>query len=767
MTKFYRYFSLILGLLFTLQTTNAADSLDSEGYPIMYVRGTNTNSWAALDRYKFTRTGNTYSIHLDALSGNFKISGDTWEYNLGDPRANTEVTGSTELDGIQDGENYNAVNLTDVDITFSLTPGEWTNVETKIQIIVGGEPIPDDGDDDDDDDSTIVIDQTSGTLPVLHINVYQYDSATESFVLDSNGNKIYDNEVIDKDLAHKEYFNGEYWLDINDCQWLIELGGESVGSESEPLPLEIKARGNYTRTAFAKKPFKLKLGKKQNLLNMNINGEKSKHWAILAHADDNKGYLRNFTGFALAERIGLPWTPRQQPVEVIINGDYRGLYFLTESIRAAEGRVPVEELDDLEEDRTLISGGYIVELDNYDEDESAQIQMNEKGQSDQYKDKLRITFDTPEEYSDLQRRFITDQFTAMNDLIGENSDEMWSYLDIDDLARYYLVVEIISHVESFHGSTYMFRDRGEGQKWHFSPLWDCGNGFNGSTTEFLYDCDPYGNTWIPSLRMNDKFNAKVKETWQWFMGQNGGYAGLTDDIATYCAHIAEAAKADAARWKDAPTPSGGQSVYDNSDIDSRKASVLKHLSAKINWLAQQSDFGVINGNFSEPARDTTPAAPLPSYAREPNPEEVITVYFIDDDTTSPWETAYAYVWGPSVDGIENNEALGKWPGTEMEATIINGEAGYVLTFEPEHMPAADAKIIFNCGSDASQTDSMILTDGNIYYRSGKVSGAEIVIEDASTDDAEYYDVLGRRVSQPANGFYIQRTGNSVAKKLAK
>ena len=103
----------------------------------------------------------------------------------------------------------------------------------------------------------------------------------------------------------------------------------------------------------------------------------------------------------------------------------------------------------------------------------------------------------------------------------------------------------------------------------------------------------------------------------------------------------------------------------------------------------------------------------------------------------------------------------------MTPTTINGEAGYVLTFEPEHMPAADAKIIFNCGSDASQTDSMILTDGNTYYRSGKVSGAEIVVEDATAEDAEYYDVLGRRVSQPANGFYIQRTGNSVAKKLAK
>jgi len=52
----------------------------------------------------------------------------------------------------------------------------------------------------------------------------------------------YDNEIIDRNLAHKNYFAGEYWLDTNGCSWLEELGAERVGSAQEPLPLEIKAR---------------------------------------------------------------------------------------------------------------------------------------------------------------------------------------------------------------------------------------------------------------------------------------------------------------------------------------------------------------------------------------------------------------------------------------------------------------------------------------------------------------------------------------------
>lgn len=462
--------------------------------------------------------------------------------------------------------------------------------------------------------NTAASQQISGTLPVLYINVYKADGTL-------------DNEVTDRNLSHKNYFSGQYWLDLNGCQWLADLGTESIGSESEPLPLEIKARGNYTRQAFAKKPFKLKLGSKQNLLGLS----KSKHFALLAHADDNFGYLRNFTGFNLGRRIGLPWTPDQQPVEVVINGDYRGLYFLTESIRIEKDRVNITELDDNVSDAELVSGGYLVELDNYDEDN--QIRMDEKScVGNQWLDRLRVTWDTPEKYSELQRRFVTDQFTAMNDCVGANSDQLWSYMDLDDAARYYIVEEIMSHTESYHGSTYLFRDRGEGQKWHFSPLWDFGNGFNGGTDRFLYDCDPFGNTWIPSLRANATFNAKVLDTWMWFM--NTGYDGIIEDMDTYVAHIAEAAKADRRRWKDAPRPdyNGAQDVADNSDMASRRDKAVNHLNAKVEWLKSQfGDFTSVS-KPSEPARDTTPAAPLPDYAKGDGSSILLPVTDPDDDT---------------------------------------------------------------------------------------------------------------------------------------
>lgn len=437
----------------------------------------------------------------------------------------------------------------------------------------------------------------SGTLPVLYINVYAGDENSPQTMLND--------EIIDPNLNHKNYFeNAVYWLDKNGCDW---MPGESLGSAETPLPLDIKARGNWTMRGFSKKPFKLKLGSKQSLLGLS----KSKHFAILAHADDNAGYLRNFVGFNLGKRIGLPWTPSQQPVEVVINGNYRGVYFLTESIRVEKGRIGITEGEDEDTDMANVTGGYLIEFDNYADEAVWQRSDGNAVWHDPHRFSVYVTPDTPETYSDIQRTFVSEQMSRMHELVGNHNPELWGYIDLDDAVRYYLVEEIIGHYEAYHGSTYLFRDLGEGRKWHFSPLWDCGHAFEGGTQNYFYDSQKsMGNTWIRCLKDTEGFDAKLKETWKWFMSQK--FDGLYDDIDAYCSSIAAAARADHDRWKDAPLPqyTGWEvwPVQDNSDMDARKAAVKSFLTNKIDWLRQQwGDFAGIHG---EPARDATPAATL-------------------------------------------------------------------------------------------------------------------------------------------------------------
>lgn len=565
--------------------TAHADTMDTDGYPVMYLRG-ELNGWGATNEHRMTRQGNHYSITLESLDGLFKVSSDQWKFNYGGGNPATEFNTSAQAPGIPEGSNYRANALKDVTVEFDINydPANGQFGATTLSLTTSTVPDP-------NPEGVL----PTGTLPVLYINVY------------NEGTQDYDNSVIDRDLDHKDYFTGEYWLD---CGGKTELSGHAIsdiGSKDAPLPLEIKARGNWTRKGFAKKPFKLKLGSKQSMLGLS----KSKHFAILAHADDNMGYLRNFTGFLLGRRIGLPWTPDQQPCEVVINGNYRGIYFLTESIRIEKGRIDITESPDNATESAQISGGYLVELDNYDEEN--QIQMQEKTCTYvPVTDVLRITWDTPEVYSDLQRRFVTEQFTAMNNAIGDKSDDLWRYMDMDDAARYYIVEEAISHTEAYHGSTYLFRDNGEGRKWHFSPLWDCGNAFNGPTDDWFYLHSPFGSTWIPSMRCNDKFMEKVRATWQWFI--TSAIGNVEQDLQEYAQTIAPAAARDRERWKDAPRPSypGATDVVDNTDMAARLNTVTNHLNAKLNWLKTQ--WGNPSQAVAEPVRDNTAAAPLPDYA---------------------------------------------------------------------------------------------------------------------------------------------------------
>ena len=576
---------LVLALFLCFNAQIKAATTDSEGMPVIYLRGEfGHENWMPDNAYKFTRSGNTYTLTINSDNpvpeGKFKIGDDNWEFDFGGAHENIFIDSNSTVTLAHRGANLLTHGIYRGVISFTYTTGKELNVDFNIE---ESQPSPSD--------------LVSGTLPVMYINVYTDETM-----------QYPDNEVIDYYLDHKDYFSyANYWIDINGCKWMEEEGAKSIGSEEEPLPLQIKARGNWTRIGFSKKPFKLKLDKKQDLLG--LTPEKSKHYALLAHADDTDGFLRNFTAFNLGERIGLPWTPDMKPVELVINGDYRGLYFLTESIRVGDGRIGIAELDDLASDPELISGGYVVELDNYDEEN--QIRLDEKACVNWHNlDRLRVTWDTPEEYSEIQKRFITDQFSAINNAVGTNSNTTWSYLDLDDAARYYLVWEIMGHTEAFHGSTYLFRDRGENQKWHFSPLWDAGNAFRSNPQDFFYNCDPFGNTWIPSLRENSMFNKKVHETWRWFM-QNC-YSGVEQDMKTYVSHIKEAAKADRRRWKGEPHPDGGQGVADNSDIESRLNNVLGFLSTRVEWLKGKfGDFN--NGTYKEPDRDDTPAALLPDY----------------------------------------------------------------------------------------------------------------------------------------------------------
>lgn len=382
----------------------------------------------------------------------------------------------------------------------------------------------------------------SGTLPVLHI-----ETANRQ-------------EITSKDY----YLQGTYYLDPMGAADI-----EAIGTKDSPLTLEIKGRGNWTWTGFDKKPYRLKLTEKAALMGMN----KSKHFALLAHADDNKGFMRNTIGFYFSEQIGMAWTPKAKPVELVLNGDYKGLYFLTETIRVDKDRVNIVEQEDNETDSENITGGWLVEIDNYRDDPQIRFMEGDTGEE------MAITYKTPEELSSAQEQFLRAEMERIDRLVygDKNSDELWQYVDMDALAKFYIVQEITDNYESFHGSCYLYRDMGEGQKWMFGPVWDFGSAFNYDKEQYLYEGREWHNHWIPEMCKFPKFMDRVKEIWQWLHYYK--YDSVYDYATEFANHITEAAKNDAERWKD--------KGYGNRDMANRLKRIKERLQQTENWLVKQ------------------------------------------------------------------------------------------------------------------------------------------------------------------------------------
>ena len=396
----------------------------------------------------------------------------------------------------------------------------------------------------------------SGTLPVMYI--------------------MTDAPVTSKDV----YVTATCYIDAMGLE-----GCDPLGSAGQPLTLQIKGRGNYTWKDFAKKPYRLKFDEKVKPLGM----KKSRHFVLMANADDNLAFLRNTVGLQLSRMIGLAYTPWQEPVEVVLNGDYIGLYMLTEKIRVAKNRVNIVEQADLATDPDSITGGWLFEIDNYSEE--GQVTITEGNG-----EKLRFTMHTPEELSSQQHNYITSLLTATDHAIyaTDKSSTAWEQLiDIDSLACYYIVQEVMDDAESFHGSCFIHKQQGQDTKLIFGPVWDFGNAFRRGFDKFIYQDPPFGQNWIGEIARYPRFQERVKELWRPFLGDK--YPALDAFIDQFISRIATAAICDANRW-----PS-----YGNANAEERKNEFKRRMHEKVAFLTRQWGEGI--SGIADIARAGEPA----------------------------------------------------------------------------------------------------------------------------------------------------------------
>lgn len=214
---------------------------------------------------------------------------------------------------------------------------------------------------------------------------------------------------------------------------------EDVTSE-----MQIRGRGNSTWN-YAKKPYRLKFSKKISLCGLT----KAKNYVLLANWND-ESLMEFVVATKIAQMLDMPYTNDVIPVDVTLNGRYRGSYILTNKPGINAGSVDIDE-----------ENSVMWELDTYYDEEK-------KFRSVLYN--LPVNLADPD-MTDEQFNMWKEDFLAMEKSVYDKRADR--FIDIDLFARYLLVYDLCKNDELQHPkSVKLYKTLGEGEKYKFGPIWD-------------------------------------------------------------------------------------------------------------------------------------------------------------------------------------------------------------------------------------------------------------------------------------------------------
>ncbi len=428
------------------------------------------------------------------------------------------------------------------------------------------------------------IEFSESSIPVMYFNIDE----SRGSIAAMNGSSTHSAECYGSvDLQVPDGYTSEY-----------------TGRSQKSLTMDleyIRGRGNSTWMT-DKKPYKVKLDKKQDLFGMGAN----KHWVLLANRYDNS-LVRNRMTYWLGAKMGLEYTPQCVPVDVVMNGTYYGSYLLCEQIRIGSGRVDLNDLDDNDETRRrtdlpFISGGYLLSMSPYGDEDPDNIFRT--------KQEVEMFIESPsfEEYdNEDQRNYIKAFVQATENAIfgtgfkDESGKSYTEYLDLDAAAKYWWVQEFSANGDAYgSGSTYLYKKSDEdvkSGKLYWGPLWDFDyvawgdlEYGNDAPEGFDYTQMP----WFDRLKGDKAFSDKVVAEWKdldKYLGEITKDGGLLD---RYYEETKTSWKYDNEKWG-----SYGEGYFeDSTETDTETSrSYKEEIDQLRTWISQRRTW--VNNNLSE------------------------------------------------------------------------------------------------------------------------------------------------------------------------
>ena len=247
----------------------------------------------------------------------------------------------------------------------------------------------------------------------------------------------------------------------------------------------IEHRGS-TSQLLPKKPYGFSTKQSDNTTNNNVSllGMPSENDWVLNSLAFDASMIRDMLSYDLSRNLG-NYASRGQYVEVIENGDYKGVYILMERIKRDSRRVNILNMSTDDNSLPDVSGGYIVKADKTTGGDVIAWQMpGPTGNSH-----FIYHFPKPDVITPPQGLYIENYFMNLdvrtNPANPNVADGYPDLIDIPSFIDFMLIAEISSNVDAYQLSTYFHKDRGG--KLRAGPVWDYNLSFGNDLFFWGYD----------------------------------------------------------------------------------------------------------------------------------------------------------------------------------------------------------------------------------------------------------------------------------------
>jgi hypothetical protein len=251
-------------------------------------------------------------------------------------------------------------------------------------------------------------------------------------------------------------------------------------------------------------------------------------WVLLSHYND-KSLMRNQLAFNMFRDMG-HWASHLQPVEVVLNGQYQGIYGFGEKIKRDANRIDIAKLKPTDLAGDSLTGGYIFKVDYYSDADSWLSNFHPQGHPNFDVHFVRY-YPKPSEIASEQANYLKNYVKAFETaLFGVNFKDTTlgyaAYIDVNSFIDYWIVSEVSRNNDGYKKSCYFYKDKeSKGGKIHAGPVWDFDWAWknidecpqyaatNGSGWSYrINDCNPDVNApgWITRLLQDTSFANRAK-----------------------------------------------------------------------------------------------------------------------------------------------------------------------------------------------------------------------------------------------------------------